>query len=313
MENQLKRMDKRAKTTTITLLILATLTSTAHAATLTLGSITDISRLTIPAGGDGTFQASFFTLESTPVEITFNVEAPPEVMVRIDPQNITITSNSTDWPNEGGSWYVLSDTGTYIRTYPVKVRVRIPSILTQNGYKIKLTAIAKNARSASAPGIQQKVAQSREITFYAYTPGPIEGFPTTNDQNTQNSGTTGTETGPYIPASDRSTDQGGQANSPSGNYPNNPANPINTGDTNNQNTGNNNPTGNNQQNTQTTTKQQQNNQQTHTTTKTPTADIIDATKPPKTTSSPLITIAAIAILAAIALVIAYVIHAKWKK
>jgi hypothetical protein len=160
----------------LSILISIFLISNFVSAGITLGSIVDINSLTIEKGEIGRFKASFFNLGDKPIKVEFHVEYSKELRVEIDPEELILYSGDiTSAPDcsdtEECEWFILRDGRTYARVYPIYIYVKIPSEVSKNFYKIKLTAIASDLEKSDEGGIRQNLAQVREIILTAYVPG----------------------------------------------------------------------------------------------------------------------------------------------
>jgi len=142
-------------------------------ATISLGSSSDVNYLKIDPGAYGVFEASFFNMGEKPIKVEFEVECPSDLRIEVVPEKLTLNKELTENPDSSGSWLILDGGKRYVKTYPIKLYVKIPSGISRNIYRIKLIATATGQDSSGSEGFRQSLAQVREIAFTAYVPGKI--------------------------------------------------------------------------------------------------------------------------------------------
>lgn len=144
-------------------------------AAISLGSASGVSYLNLEPGAYGVFSASFFSMGDEPIDVKFEVEYPSDLRIDIAPDKLTLGGGVTENPDSSGSWLILDGGRRYVKTYPVRVYVKIPSAISRNVYKIKLTAKATGQGSSDGSGFRQSLVQVREVILTAHVPGSVSG------------------------------------------------------------------------------------------------------------------------------------------
>ncbi len=80
----------------------------------------------------------------------------------------------TKTPDSGGSWFILSDGVTYIKTIPVQLKVGVPSDVWGGLYILKVTAFASPVSSLEGGGFNIIPKFGREFNFYIQIPAPYK-------------------------------------------------------------------------------------------------------------------------------------------
>jgi len=163
----------------ISLLFFVLVSGSPVIAEINLGSIVNVNDLVIHKGNEGTYQISFFTIGSQKIYVTIESEYSDELEIDISPKKFVLAPEITQNPSEclDCDWFVLGDGKTYVRTQPVRIRVRVPNAIQKNTYKIKLTAIASTKESKDNKGITQNLVQAREFILTTRVPGSISQSP----------------------------------------------------------------------------------------------------------------------------------------
>lgn len=174
-------MHKTGKIYTIVIVLI--LTGIAGADSISLGSISDIDSITLNPGEQGVFRLYFFNMGNEPIDINIKADYPSDLRVEIHPEVMTIEKEITRSPSSNGEWFILADGMTFVRLHRVDVYVKIPSGISTNLYKVKLSAIATRSGISSMNGITQSLAQVRETTLRIYVPGTVRRTREGNNNN----------------------------------------------------------------------------------------------------------------------------------
>ena len=156
-----------------TIVIVLVLTGIAGADSISLGSVSDIDSITLNPGEQGVFRLYFFNMGNEPIDVNIKADYPSDLRVEIHPQTMTIEREITRNPSSDGEWFILADGMTFVRLHRVDVYVKIPSGISTNLYKVKLSAVATRSGISSMNGITQSLAQVRETTLKIYVPGTV--------------------------------------------------------------------------------------------------------------------------------------------
>ncbi len=80
----------------------------------------------------------------------------------------------TKTPDSGGSWFILLDGATYIKTVPVRLKIGVPDNAWGGLYTLKVTAFASPATVKEGEGFNIIPKFGREFNFYIQIPAPYK-------------------------------------------------------------------------------------------------------------------------------------------
>ncbi|RLG18169.1 hypothetical protein DRN75_02385 [Nanoarchaeota archaeon] len=135
---------------------------------MTIGSYVDKTDMFINPGQVATYHMYVFTLDENPVDVYVEWDSDPELEVYIYPEHLVLerTGNNCD----ECKWFVLRDGISYVKMYPVEIKVRAPSNPSKAMYKIKVRAVTYSSQQPPTKGICSAIAYASEATFTLLLP-----------------------------------------------------------------------------------------------------------------------------------------------
>jgi len=144
---------------------------------ISLGNFIEKTHKSIRLGSYDYFTIRFFNLGNDPIKLKIKAEYDPELIVNIQPSELVLNSVITNNPKTEGEWFILNDGLTYVKVYPIKIKVRVPTYASKRRYNIKVTATAYAYNSSLAlKGIHETLAQTREYTLVVDVINDIKSY-----------------------------------------------------------------------------------------------------------------------------------------
>ncbi|MBN2102327.1 MAG: hypothetical protein JW716_05655 [Candidatus Aenigmarchaeota archaeon] len=171
---------------------LSLISSSVHAAECSgFGSIPHTSQtISVKPGSNNYVGISFFnckeenliveiSIDNLPVGWWFTIESDQlQGSDKIYLESQTPTKN----PTSGGSWFILSDGASYIKTVPVSLKIGAPTDVWGGVYTLKVTALASPVSSQGNKGFSIIPKFGREFNFYIQIPAPYKPQETTTSE-----------------------------------------------------------------------------------------------------------------------------------
>ena len=161
------------------------------------GSIPHTSQeVTIKPGSNNYVGISFFNCKDEDIIVEISVDnLPPGWWFTIESDqkqgidSIYLGSQEpTTSPESGGSYFILSDGATYVRTVPVYLKIGVPADVWGGLYTLKVSAFASPVSSQNNKGFSIIPKFGREFNFYIQIPAPYKPQDTTETSTPAESG-----------------------------------------------------------------------------------------------------------------------------
>ncbi|NOX71698.1 MAG: hypothetical protein GXO64_03295 [Candidatus Micrarchaeota archaeon] len=147
------------------------------------GTITHAEQtVTAKPGSYAYIDVSFFNCKKDDLTVELSIDNLPsgwwadiESPDKEGPNMVYLKSETpTRTPKGGGSWFILSDGATYIRTVPVRFKIGIPSDTWGGLYILKATAFASPAHRRGGGGFSIIPKFGREFIIRIQVPAPYK-------------------------------------------------------------------------------------------------------------------------------------------
>lgn len=135
---------------------------------MTIGSYVDKTDVFINPGQVATYHMYVFTLDENPVDVYIEWDSDPELEVYVYPEHLVLEKASDAC--DGCKWFVLRDGVSYVKMYPVEIKVKAPSNPSKAMYRIKVRAVTYSSQQPTTKGIRSAIAYASEATFTLLLP-----------------------------------------------------------------------------------------------------------------------------------------------